>query len=195
MIILPVANFQLYRHLQRVLNKTPEMNGIYVLFVMKSSEKTTTFLFCNLLGLPAPGVFELKAFLIPTTECFKIQKKCLSDCQITNCDRCNKVQLMSSIAMNCDSANRLSCLLNTATLGLIHLVPNRHPREQGTHLDKTKKEPTSSNCRLFLSSPNAFLALWHGSWRECSLIHYFHRDHNRPCLPPRSMHNHCFQFL
>ena len=48
MIILPVANFQLYKHLQRVLNKTPEMKGIYVLFVMKSSEKTTTFLFCNL---------------------------------------------------------------------------------------------------------------------------------------------------
>ena len=66
MIILPVANFQLYRHLQRVLNKTPEMNGIYILFVMKSSEKTTTFLFCSLLGLPAAGVFELKAFLIPT---------------------------------------------------------------------------------------------------------------------------------
>ena len=92
MIILPVANFQLYRHLQRVLNKTPEMNGIYVLFVMKSLEKTTTFLFCNLLGLPAAGVFELEAFLIPTTECFKIRKNCVSDCQITNCDRCNKVQ-------------------------------------------------------------------------------------------------------
>ena len=27
MIILPVANFQLYWHLQRVLNNTPEMNG------------------------------------------------------------------------------------------------------------------------------------------------------------------------
>ena len=47
MIILPVANFQLYRHLQRVLNNTTEMNGIYVLFVMKSLEKTTTFRFCN----------------------------------------------------------------------------------------------------------------------------------------------------
>ena len=92
MIILPVANFQLYKHLQRVLNKTPEIHGIYVLFVMKSLEKTTTFLFCNLLGLPAAGVFQLNAFLIPMTECFQIRKKCLSDCQITNCDRCNKVQ-------------------------------------------------------------------------------------------------------
>ena len=27
MIILQVANFQLYWHLQRVLNSTPEMNG------------------------------------------------------------------------------------------------------------------------------------------------------------------------
>ena len=47
MIILPVANFQLYRHLQREVNNTPEINGIYVLFVMKSLEITTTSLFCN----------------------------------------------------------------------------------------------------------------------------------------------------
>ena len=26
-------------------------------------------------------------------------------------------------------------------------------------------------------------------------IHYFHLDHNAPCLPPRIFHNHCFQFL
>ena len=49
---------------------------------------------------------------------------------------------MISIAMNCDSANA-SCLLNTATLGLIHMVPNRHPGERGTHRDETKKEPIS----------------------------------------------------
>ena len=70
---------------------------------------------------------------------------------------------MISIAMNCDSA-KASCLLNTPTLGLIHLAPNRHPGERWTHRDKTKKEPTLSNCRLFLSSPNAFPALWHGSF-------------------------------
>ena len=26
-------------------------------------------------------------------------------------------------------------------------------------------------------------------------IHHFHIDHNAPCLPPRLLHNHCFQFL
>ena len=26
-------------------------------------------------------------------------------------------------------------------------------------------------------------------------IYYFHIDHNIPCLPPRILHNHCFQFL
>ena len=26
-------------------------------------------------------------------------------------------------------------------------------------------------------------------------IHYFHIDHNAPCLPPKILHNHCFQFL
>ena len=25
-------------------------------------------------------------------------------------------------------------------------------------------------------------------------IHHFHIDHNAPCLPPRLLHNHCFQF-
>ena len=28
-----------------------------------------------------------------------------------------------------------------------------------------------------------------------TLIHHFHIDHNAPCLPPRILHNHCFQFL
>ena len=27
------------------------------------------------------------------------------------------------------------------------------------------------------------------------LIHYFHTDHNAPCLPPKILHNHCFRFL
>ena len=58
---------------------------------------------------------------------------------------------MISIAMNCESANA-SCLLNTATLGLIHLVPNRHPGERWTHREKTKQEPTSSNCLLPMRS-------------------------------------------
>ena len=26
-------------------------------------------------------------------------------------------------------------------------------------------------------------------------IHYFRIDHNAPCLPPRILHNYCFQFL
>ena len=26
-------------------------------------------------------------------------------------------------------------------------------------------------------------------------IHHFHTDHNAPCLPPKILHNHCFQFL
>ena len=26
-------------------------------------------------------------------------------------------------------------------------------------------------------------------------IYYFHIDHNTPCLPPRILHNYCFQFL
>ena len=26
-------------------------------------------------------------------------------------------------------------------------------------------------------------------------IHHFHIDHNAPCVPPRLLHNHCFQFL
>ena len=26
-------------------------------------------------------------------------------------------------------------------------------------------------------------------------IYYFHIDHNTPCLPPRILHNHCFQLL
>ena len=29
---------------------------------------------------------------------------------------------------------------------------------------------------------------------DCS-IHHFHIDHNAPCLLPRLLHNHCFQFL
>ena len=28
-----------------------------------------------------------------------------------------------------------------------------------------------------------------------NFIHYFHKDHNEPCLPPKVLHNHCFQFL
>ena len=69
---------------------------------------------------------------------------------------------MISIAMYCDSANA-SCLLNTATLGLIHLVPNCHPGQQRTHRDKTKKEPTSFKMVIVVFAcllPNAFLALW-----------------------------------
>ena len=26
-------------------------------------------------------------------------------------------------------------------------------------------------------------------------IQYFHIDHNAPCLPSKSLHNHCFPFL
>ena len=26
-------------------------------------------------------------------------------------------------------------------------------------------------------------------------IRYFHIDHNAPCLPPKILHNYCFQFL
>ena len=26
-------------------------------------------------------------------------------------------------------------------------------------------------------------------------VHYFHIDHNAPCLPPQILHNHCFQFF
>ena len=26
-------------------------------------------------------------------------------------------------------------------------------------------------------------------------IHHFHIDHNAPCLPPKILHNHCFQSL
>ena len=26
-------------------------------------------------------------------------------------------------------------------------------------------------------------------------IHYFHIDHNAPCLTPKILHNSCFQFL
>ena len=26
-------------------------------------------------------------------------------------------------------------------------------------------------------------------------IHLFHIDHNIPCLPPKILHNHCFQFF
>ena len=26
-------------------------------------------------------------------------------------------------------------------------------------------------------------------------IHHFHIDHNIPCLLPKILHNHCFQFL
>ena len=26
-------------------------------------------------------------------------------------------------------------------------------------------------------------------------IHHFHIDHNASCLPPKILHNHCFQFL
>ena len=28
-----------------------------------------------------------------------------------------------------------------------------------------------------------------------SCNHYFHIDHNAPCLPPKILHNHCFQIL
>ena len=28
-----------------------------------------------------------------------------------------------------------------------------------------------------------------------SPIHHFHIDHNASCLPPKSLHNHCFQFF
>ena len=32
---------------------------------------------------------------------------------------------------------------------------------------------------------------------DCLLIKidHFHRDHNAPCLSPKLLHNHCFQFL
>ena len=26
-------------------------------------------------------------------------------------------------------------------------------------------------------------------------IHHFHIEHNAPCLPPKILYNHCFQFL
>ena len=31
--------------------------------------------------------------------------------------------------------------------------------------------------------------------RPLSVIHHFHKDHNTSCLPPKILHNHCFQFL
>ena len=39
---------------------------------------------------------------------------------------------------------------------------------------------------------------WVGLESNCTVglaIHYFHMDHNAPCLPPRILHNHCFQYL
>ena len=30
---------------------------------------------------------------------------------------------------------------------------------------------------------------------KISRIHFFHVDHNAPCLAPKILHNHCFQFL
>jgi len=30
---------------------------------------------------------------------------------------------------------------------------------------------------------------------QVSTSYHFHRDYNAPCLPPKILHNHCFQFL
>ena len=38
-----------------------------------------------------------------------------------------------------------------------------------------------SHCRILI----------YRSWA----IHYFHIDHNAPCLPPNILHNHCLRFL
>ena len=42
---------------------------------------------------------------------------------------------------------------------------------------------------------SVFHPLTRESEDNVNAIHYFHIDHNEPCLPLRILHNYCFQFL
>ena len=54
---------------------------------------------------------------------------------------------------------------------------------------------------IILSQMGLFCLSRYNSYSEvppvhCSLsIRHFHIDHNALCLPPKTLHNHCFQFL
>ena len=63
--------------------------------------------------------------------------------------------------------------------------------------EESEKVPSPSPPLVFLKFVPR--SVFHPLTREIednvNAIHYFHIDHNAPCLPLRILHNHCFQFL
>ena len=59
-------------------------------------------------------------------------------------------------------------------------------RSASYRLDEVPKSSSVSSCDWY-----TLVDLWQIS----ILIHHFHIDHHASCLPPKVLHNHCFQFL